>query len=373
MRVAIDVTPMVGGPDGVRTGIGQTVATLMATLPARAAQLGIECMPYALSRSARRTPERVPPNTHFVALPARVLLTAWSRSSWPRIDRAIGSPDIVHATNYLTPPTHRAVVWTHDVAFLRDARLGGADARAYGTTMRRAAQRGALFVTGAQAIAHDIREVLGNDFRDGADVAVVPLALPALPARTAHRIGPDAPYLLALGTTEPRKNLVRLVHAFAHVASTEPDVALAIAGPVGADQNNINAAVAALPTTIADRIHILGPVSDSDRVALLSDASALAYPSVAEGFGIPILEAMACGVPVVAGDAGSIPEVAGDAAVLVDPLNVDAIAHALGRVLGDSELRAHLIVRGSENVTRFTPERMADGIIECYQRVGQGS
>lgn len=364
---------MVGGPDGVRTGIGQTVATLMTALPARAARLGIECIPYALSRSARRTPERVPASTRFVPIPARVLLTTWGRTSWPRIDRMIGSPDVVHATNYLTPPTQRAIVWTHDVAFLRDARLGGADARAYGETMRRAARRGALFVTGAHAIAEDIRDVLGNDFRNGADVAIVPLALPPLPQRTTHRVGPNGPYILALGTTEPRKNLVRLVQAFEQLAGQASDVALVIAGPAGADQPAIDAAIAALPPAAAARVHVLGSVSDEDRVALLSNASTLAYPSVAEGFGIPMLEAMDCGIPVVAGNAGSIPEVAGDAAVLVNPLDVEEIADALVRVLDDTELRAHLIVRGSENVTRFTPDRMADGIIECYQRVGQAS
>ncbi|MFZ4515482.1 MAG: glycosyltransferase family 4 protein [Acidimicrobiia bacterium] len=370
MRVAVDVTPMVGGPNGVRTGIGQTVATLMAALPTRAASRGIEIVPYALSRRARQTPERLPAETRNVAIPARVLLTLWGRTSWPSIDRALDRPDVVHATNYLTPPTRRAVVWTHDVAFLRDPTLGGVHARAYGATMRRAARRGALFVTGASVIADDIRELLGNDFRNGADVAVVPLALPPLPARAPERVGPDRPYIVALGTSEPRKNLVRLVQAFGRIAATHPDVALVLAGPPGPDAVNVTAAIHALPEAVQTRVHELGIVSDAERVALLSDATVLAYPSLAEGFGIPMLEAMACEVPVVAGDAGSIPEVAGDAAILVHPTDVEAIADGLSTALSDNAQIAELIAHGKRNIDRFTVERMTDGIIATYERAG---
>jgi len=368
VRVAIDVTPMIGGSTGVRTGIGQTVATLMTALPPIAADAGIDVIPYALSMRARTAATRLPARTAFVPVPARVLLPLWATTGRPRIDRWIGRPDVVHATNYLTPPTHRAVVWTHDVAFLRDPELGSADTRQYGETMRRAARRGALFVTGAEVIANEIREVLGRDLRNGAEVVVVPLALPELPSRTEHRVGPRAPYILALGTCEPRKNLPRLVRAFARVAEKHADLALVLAGPDGPDRPAVDTAITQLPEPVRTRVVQLGPVSDPDRVALLEDATVLAYPSRAEGFGIPMLEAMRLDTPVVAGNAGSIPEVAGDAAVLVDPLDVDAIAAGLLDVLDDAALRSNLIVRGQVQAGRFTPDALAHGIIDCYRR-----
>lgn len=368
VRVAIDVTPMVGGPGGVRTGIGQTVAALMDALPPLAAQAGIELLPYALSVRARGAQTQLPPDTRFVPIPARILLPAWARTGRPRIDRWLGRPDVIHATNYLTPPARRAVVWTHDVAFLRDASLGSADVRLYGETMRRAARRGALFVTGASVIADDIRSVLGADMRNGADVAVVPLALPPLPQPTVTRVGPENPYVLALGTCEPRKNLPRLVQAFGRIADQQPDLHLVLAGPEGPDRANVTAAIATLDPKTQDRIHIPGAVTDAERAALLRDAEVLAYPSLAEGFGLPMLEAMASHTPVVAGDAGSIPEVAGDAAVLVDPYDVDAIAAALLRVVDDVELRAELVARGDIRASVFTVDAMARGLIGCYQR-----
>ncbi len=369
MRVAIDVTPMVGGPDGVRTGIGQTVAALMDVLPSLAADRDIEVAPYCLSFRARHARVNLPAGTRFVPVPARLLLPAWARTGHPRIDSFIGRPDVVHATNYLTPPTRRAVVWVHDVAFLRDPSLGSADAAAYGTTLRRAARRGALLVTGAHAIADDIRDALGDDVGPGCEVAVVPLALPNLPEPTPVRVGPDAPFILALGTCEPRKNLPRLVTAFTQVALKLPDIRLVLAGPPGTDTPKVEAAINSLPGDVRKRVDSVGPVSDRDRVALLRDATVLAYPSLTEGFGLPMLEAMANATPVVAGDVGSIPEVAGDAAVLVDPLDVDGLADALIRIADDAALRADLIGRGMSQAAQFTPERMAEGLIACYQRV----
>ena len=368
MRVAVDVTPMIGGPSRIRTGIGQTVASLMAALPELAAPAGIELVPYALSMRARDAADQLPPDTRFVPIPARVLLPLWATGGQPRIDRWIGRPDVVHATNYLTPPGPRAIVWTHDVAFLRNPELGSADARRYGATMRRAARNGALFVTGAHVIADDIREVLGPDLRNGADVTVVPLALPDLPDATSTRVGPDGPYILALGTSEPRKNLPRLVQAFGRIAEQHPEVALVLAGPDGPDRPNVERAVGDLPDSSRARVQIMGAVSDADRVALLRDATVLAYPSLAEGFGIPMLEAMSLGVPVVAGDAGSIPEVAGDAAILVDPLDTGAIAEALDHIISNDAIRNRLITAGRDQARRFTPDAMARGMLACYER-----
>lgn len=370
MRIAIDATPMIGGEGHVRTGIGQLVASLMDALPPLASADGVEVAPYALTWRGRNAIDQLPASTRRVPFPAHLMVRLWASVDAPRIDRRLGNPDVIHVTNFRTPPTHaRLVIWAHDLAFLRDPGLATSDTIAAGRTLRRAARRGALFVAATTVTADDVRELLGSEFDNGTDVAVVPFARPDLPPPSPNRVGPDGLYVLALGTCEPRKNLPRLVAAFGDIAIKQPDVSLVLAGPDGSDRANVDAAIAALTPNARDRVMELGPVSDPDRVALLRDATVLAYPSIYEGFGIPALEAMACGVPVVAGAVGSIPEVAGDAALLVDPLDCDAIADGLLRVLDDAHLASELVARGLTRQARFTPEAMARGFLDCYHRV----
>jgi glycosyltransferase involved in cell wall biosynthesis len=174
-------------------------------------------------------------------------------------------------------------------------------------------------------------------------------------------------YLLALGQLEPRKNLPNLVRAFDRLADADRDIRLAIAGPDGWGRPELEEAVDA--ATHGDRVRWLGYVSDDDRRDLLAGSTAFAYPSLYEGFGHPPLEAMAAGVPVVATTAGAVPEISGDAALLADPLDPDALAGELARVIGDEQLRADLIDRGHARVREFSWGRAADDFVELYRRV----
>jgi glycosyltransferase involved in cell wall biosynthesis len=174
------------------------------------------------------------------------------------------------------------------------------------------------------------------------------------------RFGIDRPYLLYLGGIEPRKNLPNLLAAFRRLT---PELSLVIAGsgvewnPEGSDL--LGQAMAGLPEDVRSRVRRTGYVSDSDKVALLSGAEAFVYPSSYEGFGLPVLEAMACGTPVVTSNASSLPEVAGDAAVLVDPADPAAIAAGIDRSLGDGELHQRLVVAGLERAARYSWEETA--------------
>ena len=144
-----------------------------------------------------------------------------------------------------------------------------------------------------------------------------------------------------------------------------PELALVIAGAFGPDTDAIKAAVTALPDGAL--VVLPGWVDDGARADFLAHAVALAYPSLDEGFGFPILEAMAAGVLVIAGTAGSMPEVAGDAAVLVDPHNVDAIGDALVRVVGDPNVRSALVDAGRARVTQFSWRRTALELMSLYR------
>jgi glycosyltransferase involved in cell wall biosynthesis len=155
------------------------------------------------------------------------------------------------------------------------------------------------------------------------------------------------PFLLAVGTLEPRKNLRRLLGAFADAAEELADHHLVVAGPVGWGP-------ALRPTYDPVRVKLAGPVDDATLHGLYAAADGLAYPSLYEGFGLPVLEAMAHGTPVLTSDRSSLPEVAGEAALLVDPTDQAAIAAGLLRLVGDQALRARLAAAGPRRAARFT-------------------
>ena len=185
---------------------------------------------------------------------------------------------------------------------------------------------------------------------------VVPLAADPRFAAPGAPASLGVPYVLGVGTLEPRKNLVRLIEAWAALPRTvRGDHVLALVGPTGWDVDATLAAAHARP----DDVRLLGFVSDEELAAMYAGATAFAYPSTYEGFGLPVLEAMAAGAPVVTSSVSSLPEVAGEAAVLVDPYDVRAIRDALAAVLADPAQREALRARGRERAAAFSWERTA--------------
>jgi glycosyltransferase involved in cell wall biosynthesis len=178
---------------------------------------------------------------------------------------------------------------------------------------------------------------------------------------------PDRPYILFVGSIEPRKNLPRLIRAF-EVAMGETGLPhdLVFCGPWGWRYQAVVQAWERSP--MRDRIRHAGYVPASDLPALYAGADLLAYPSLQEGFGFPVLEAMACGTPVVTSNVSAIPEIAGDAALMVPPANVDAIAHAIASVLTDSNLARDLVERGHRRARPFTWQRAAAETLEVYRQ-----
>ena len=183
------------------------------------------------------------------------------------------------------------------------------------------------------------------DLRRAGDAAIAA-------ALARHDLTP--PYFLYLGTLQPRKNLVRLVAAFAASGLPAAGHTLVLAGRAGWLAEPLLAAVAALPADVRARVVLPGYIDETEKAALLSGATALVFPSLYEGFGFPVLEAQACGTPVVCSDTSSLPEVAGEGALLVDPLDTAALAAALRRVAGEEDLRRALIRAGYVNCARFT-------------------
>lgn len=342
LRVAIDVGPT----HGRRTGIGNAVAWTVEALADRDA---LELQRYVTSARARvREPERRLP------VPAAVALRLWMHRSAP-MDRWLGHPDVVHGTNYVVPPTHcPRVVSVYDCWFLEHPEDADPDVLRAAAVLRRSVADGAHVVTSSDATTRRVRELLDTE-----RVRTVLLGPP--PADVADPIA-DAPsglpqldeFILALGTIERRKNLPTLVDAFGRLAREHAAVRLVIAGAAGNDVAAVDRAIARLSPEIAERVVRTGIVDDPTKRWLLTHARALAYPSLDEGFGFPILEAQQLGTPVVASTAGSIPQIAGAAALLSPARDVEALAANLFWIVDNDEMHAKLVRRGHANVERFS-------------------
>ncbi len=363
LRVAFDVGPLAG----VRTGVGHAVGALAAALRDRD---DVTLHEYVVSWRAPRRPG----GPVRLALPAMFAHRLWAHLDRPCADRWLDGVDVIHGTNYVVPPAHvPRVVSVYDCWFLRHPDLASGDVRRAGRVLRRSVAGGALIHASSQATADSARELL-----PGADVTVVPLG-----ALTVPHPAPESPvpglagrrYVLAIGTIERRKNLPRLVEAFARIAG-EPDagdVLLVIAGGDGDDRAALDEAIDRVGPAVARRIVLAGRVDEGARGWLLRHATALAYPSLDEGFGFPLLDAMQVGVPIVAADAGSIPEVAGDAALLVPATDVDALAAALRTAVADDTTRARLIAAGAARWTQYTWPACAAAMEHLYRRAADSS
>jgi glycosyltransferase involved in cell wall biosynthesis len=259
----------------------------------------------------------------------------------------------------------------HDLTFMRYPEHAPPGLVSYlNEAVPRSVRRARLILADSESTRRDLIEMLqtppdkvrvvyagvGSEFRPVTDV----VALAAV--KTRYQLA--QPFILTVGTLQPRKNHLRLVQAFSRVAAAHRDVRLVIAGGKGWSYDETAAEIARL--NLGDRVIFPGFVSEEDLAAVYSLARALAFPSLYEGFGLPVLEAMACGTPVVCANASSLPEVAGDAAVLVDPLDVDGLAEALERVLDDDVLRQELIRRGHERAARFTWAAAANALLAAY-------
>jgi glycosyltransferase involved in cell wall biosynthesis len=312
----------------------------------------------------------VPAVTCRLAWPGRVATRTWVTLRRPRLPAGVlADLDMVHATSAAVPPTggRPLVATVHDLAFRHypDA-YPAAGRRYHDRAARIVAGEAARVIAVSKATADDLTELYGVE---PARISVVPLGVEppgaadqAAAAGLLADLGVRGPFLLAVGTLEPRKNLPRLLAAFGEITDELPDHFLVVAGPVGWGPT-------LRPTWDSVRVKLAGPVDDPVLQALYRAAEGLAYPSLYEGFGLPVVEAMAHGLPVLTSDRSSLPEVAGDAAMLVDPLDRGAIAKGLVRLVTDSALRRRLADAGPRRAARFTWSATAAGTWAAYREV----
>jgi glycosyltransferase involved in cell wall biosynthesis len=314
----------------------------------------------------RRPPVEVPASI-------RTLYPRWDLVSRPALPSSLADVDIVHATNpAAVPPAgsgQRLVVTVHDLAFDRFPHTFPREWRwLYRAGLRAATRRADAILTPSRATADALLE---RTSFDPARVHVTPLA-PSLvaggsaPDATVERLRLPRPYVLNVGTIEPRKNLLLLVRAFRRLAADGLPHTLVLAGPPGWKPQGLRRELSVdAPGTIV-RTNLL---SEAELDAVYRCADAFVYPSLYEGFGLPVLEAMSRGVPCVVSTASSLPEVAGDAALGIDPTDQEGLADAIERVLTDRDLADDLARRGRERAAGFSWDRTARDTLDVYREV----
>jgi glycosyltransferase involved in cell wall biosynthesis len=288
---------------------------------------------------------------------------------------------LVHVPYWAAPRYSPApvVVTVHDlIPLLLPAYRGGFLGRAYNGLVAHTARRAAAVITDSRASRADIVRHLGipanrvhavhlaadDRFQPGQDAAVV--------ERVRGELSLPPRYLLYLGGFDVRRNLARMLQAFARL--DEPHAELVVAGrlpqhdtPFTPDPRRIAAALG-----IADRVRFTGRVDEEVKPVLYAGAEALLFPSLYEGFGLPPLEALSCGTPVIVSDRSSLPEVVNGGGLCVNPEDTDALAEAMARVLHDNALRARLRHDGLEHAGQFTWAKTAHQTREIYRQVGAG-
>lgn len=303
----------------------------------------------------------------------------WVRIAWEQLAQPWAlyraGVHLLHGMAFVSPliSTVPAVITVHDLSFLRFPERFRPANRLYLSTMTRlSCRRARRIIAVSQATADEVVRLLGVPIER---VDVVPHGVqharfhpwpPSQVERLRRERDLPARFVLFLGTLEPRKNLTALIKAFARTKAPRQGIKLVIAGGKGWYYREIFTHVERL--NLADTVLLPGFVPDEELALWYNAALVFVYPSLYEGFGMPLLEAMACGTPVIGADASCMPEVVGDAGLLVAPHDVDGLAASLGRLLGDADLRADLSRRGRERAAAYTWEATARATVASYRR-----
>lgn len=379
MRVTIDYTSAIAQGAGIGRYTRSLVAGLARVDPATQ---------YTLFSVERPTPTRgfpdpaLAPNMRprVFGVGNRYATIAWQRLRLPApVEWVAGPSAVFHGPDFTLPPTRsaRRVVTIHDLAFLTHPALAFPKLAAYlQTVVPRSVRSAQRVIAVSQFTADELVARLGvaperiSVIPLGVDPSVRRITDPARIAELEARLGLRHPLVLAVSTIEPRKNYERLIAAFAR-ATQAPDgpQMLALAGRKGWLYEGTFEAVKRYG--VQDRVNFLDYVSDDDLPTLYTAADALAMPSISEGFGIPVIEAMACGTPVVCSSAGALPEVAGDAALIVAPEDVEGLAAALVRIISYPALREELRQRGLQRCRRFDWDIAARAHAQVYQALAK--
>jgi glycosyltransferase involved in cell wall biosynthesis len=377
LRVSLDATAVPDHP----TGAGRYVLELATRLSqARDVELFVLCR----RGDADRWLAAGVPTVIDRAPPARPVRLAWEQVELPRILDQL-EVDVHHGPHYTMPMRSGApkVVTVHDMTFFDHPEWHErAKVMFFRRAIRAAAAKADALITGSGSAAGRIREILAPErepflIPHGVDHARFKPLDPTDRIGAQHdesaraRLGIRQPYVTFVGTLEPRKDVPNLVRAFDLVAATMPDLRLVLAGAPGWGMEAIEAAIG--NSRHRSRVKRVGYITEDEKVSLLRGAAAVAYPSIEEGFGLPVLESLASGGPLITTRGSAMAEVVDDAAILVTPCDVGELADALETTVRGGPEVDRRRRRGISVAAAYTWEASAAAHLEVYRTVADGA
>ncbi len=377
MKIGIDLRPLLR----FETGVGIYIKNLIFSL----SNIDMENDYYLFSSSFKQrfSPSKIPilNKMHFrdFHCPVKLLNFAWYRLKWPAMDAFFKTRlDLTHSPTPLICPTKgKAIITVHDLFFMDFPYMANREARKFFLkNIHRSLQMSHGVIVDSNFIKKQLLErfpinkekvkaiYLGVDQEFSSDITLEEIKN----FRESHSL--SSRVIVFVGAMEPRKNLLNLVKAFRIVHSKEPDVSLVIAGRMGRDypalKKNIN------ENRLDAQVKILDYLSSRDLKRLYRTGTLFVFPSLSEGFGLPLLEAMISGMPVAASERTALPEIAGDAALYFDPDKPEEIASRILELLEDDDLRKKYIESGRKRAKEFDWGKTAESTLDFYQSVYRG-
>lgn len=366
-----------------RTGAGVYAENLVREIIPLVAQSDSLFLLVQSDETAVRDLAREKRGVRLISIPSRIfrnraLLFAFEQFLLPLL-LLLYRIDILHSLHYTHPLISpcRRVVTIHDLTFLLFPELHTRGRRlVMPRFIRNAMRRADAVIFVSQSTCRDAERLIpgGRAFK-----AVVPLGVDQrygispseIEIRTnLDRLGLQSPFILNIGTVEPRKNLLRLIEAFEQLANLHPNVDLVLAGKLGWGYADVLEKIKVSPCS--NRLRHVGFITDQEKLSLLNSCRIFVYPSIYEGFGLPVLEAMAAGAPVITSDNSSLSEVAGPGAVLIDPYSPSHLAAALDALLSEESKRAEMRIEGKRRASLFTWTATAEKTYQVYSSLIPG-
>ncbi len=375
MIIGVDIRPMAGLRTGIQEYTEQILSHLIPLAPDHQFKLFFSSMRKALPD----LPWMRAPNVELkqFKIPNNVLFFSGNIWGYPLLDDMIGGADVFFSPHFFLAPlssTCRRVTTFHDLSYLRFPEFFTHRKQWWHTVQMDPASQ-ARFSDKIISVSQSTKQDLVDFYHiDPANIDVIYLGNNMAPPSEEAVIEfkkkrqlPDR-FFLFLGTIEPRKNISGLIRAFNIMKERSgfEDVELVIAGKKGWKFEDVLDDIQNSP--FAPAIRYLGHIPDADRALYYSAASGFVYPSFFEGFGSPVLEAMACGIPVITSPNSSLAEVAGDAALLIDPYNISDLAEAMRIVISDTEIQNKLASQGHNQASKFTWDKAARATLDILTR-----